>query len=56
MSLVSFTFTVVFSVCFRQEMRKQAPMAIFYEVPHQLDEAQMRAASLHRFLGKRKVR
>ena len=43
-------------VNFRPEMKKEAPMAILYEVPHQLDEAQMRAASLHRFLGKRKVR
>jgi hypothetical protein len=49
-------FTVVFSVCFRPEMKKQASMAIFYEVPHQVDDAQMRAASLHRFLRKRKVR
>jgi hypothetical protein len=47
---------VVFSVCFRPEMKKQASMAIFYEVPHQVDDAQMRAASLHRFLRKRKVR
>ncbi|PUZ39409.1 hypothetical protein GQ55_9G305700 [Panicum hallii var. hallii] len=40
----------------RPEMKKQASMAIFYEVPHQVDDAQMRAASLHRFLRKRKVR
>ncbi|RLN42965.1 uncharacterized protein C2845_PM01G44610 [Panicum miliaceum] len=39
----------------RPGMKKQAPMAIFYEVP-QVDDAQMRAASLHRFLRKRKVR
>lgn len=39
---------------------KAAAMPIFCEVTHQnqavLDETQMRAASLHRFLKKRKVR
>lgn len=39
----------------RPEAKKAPSVTIFYEVP-QVDEAQMRTPSLHRFLRKRKLR